>query len=106
MTSSVQRLLELPRYASDGPHAIKPGFDRIESILEYMGRPDREMDIALVAGTNGKGSTASMMAACLTSAGYKTALQTSPHLLRINERMRVNGSDAPQDWLERAAAST
>ena len=103
MTSSVQRLLELPRYASDGPHAIKPGFDRIESILEYMGRPDREMDIALVAGTNGKGSTASMMAACLTSAGYKTALQTSPHLLRINERMRVNGSDAPQDWLERAA---
>ena len=78
MTSSVQRLLELPRYASDGPHAIKPGFDRIESILEYMGRPDREMDIALVAGTNGKGSTASMMAACLTSAGYKTALQTSP----------------------------
>ena len=102
MTSSLQNLLNLPRYASDGARAIKPGFERIESVLEHLGRPDKAMDIALVAGTNGKGSTASMMAACLTSAGYRTALQTSPHLLRVNERMRVDGVAAPDKWLEQA----
>jgi len=99
-----ERLLELPRFASDGSVAIKPGFDRIEALLDVMGRPEKGYRIALVAGTNGKGSTCSMMAACLTAAGYKTGLHTSPHLVHVKERMRVDGFPPSSEWLEKATA--
>jgi len=102
MTSNIDRLLLLPRYASDGIGAIKPGFERIEALLEGMGNPQHQFQVALVAGTNGKGSTASMMAACLTAAGFRTALHTSPHLLHVSERMRVDGKAPPDAWLEQA----
>jgi len=103
MTSYTERLLKLPRFALEGKRAIKPGFDRIEVLLEVMGHPEKTFDAALVAGTNGKGSTASMMAACLTSAGFKTGLHTSPHLLKATERMRVDGVPPSDAWLEAAA---
>lgn len=96
------KLLELPRFASDGKVAIKPGFERIEALLDHMGRPEKTYQIALVAGTNGKGSTCSMMAACLTAAGYKTGLHTSPHLIHVSERMRVDGKTPSFEWLETA----
>jgi dihydrofolate synthase/folylpolyglutamate synthase len=60
-------------------------------MLEALGHPERRFASVLIAGTNGKGSTAATLASILRVAGYKTALYSSPHLVRINERVRVNG---------------
>jgi dihydrofolate synthase / folylpolyglutamate synthase len=64
----------------------------MRSLLEPMGHPERRFASVLIAGTNGKGSTAATLASILQAAGYKTALYTSPHLIRINERIRINGA--------------
>jgi len=92
--------MDLPRYAVNGASAIHPGFDRIRMLLDGMGHPEKEFAGALVAGTNGKGSTASIIAACLTSQGIRTGLHTSPHLLHVSERMRVDGQAPSAEWLE------
>ncbi len=60
-------------------------------LLQAMGHPERHFPSVLIAGTNGKGSTAATLAAILIASGLKTGLYTSPHLVRINERIRVNG---------------
>lgn len=98
-SAAVKRLLTMPAYATSGDVALKPGFDRILALLEGMGHPERDRDIILVAGTNGKGSTASMLAALSTAAGVRTGLHTSPHLLRVGERMRVDGIAPADTWL-------
>ena len=100
MTPFTNRLMDLPRYAVNGASAIHPGFDRIQMLQDGMGHPEKEFSVALVAGTNGKGSTASIMAACLTSHGIRTGLHTSPHLLHVSERMRVDGKAPSNEWLE------
>jgi dihydrofolate synthase / folylpolyglutamate synthase len=63
----------------------------VRELLAAMGNPERRFPSVLIAGTNGKGSTAATLSGILRVAGYKTALYTSPHLIHINERMRVNG---------------
>ncbi len=63
----------------------------VRKVLEALGHPERRFASVLIAGTNGKGSTAATLSSILRAAGYKTALYSSPHLLRINERIRVNG---------------
>jgi dihydrofolate synthase/folylpolyglutamate synthase len=63
----------------------------VRAMLEAMGHPERRFPSVLIAGTNGKGSTAATLASILRVAGYKTGLYSSPHLVRINERIRVNG---------------
>src|ERR1022692_3115078 len=63
----------------------------VREMLAAMGNPERRFPSVLIAGTNGKGSTAATLSSILRVAGYKTALYTSPHLVRINERIRVNG---------------
>ncbi len=63
----------------------------VRELLEALGHPERRFASVLIAGTNGKGSTAAMLSSMLRVAGYKTALYSSPHLIRINERIRVNG---------------
>ena len=63
----------------------------VREMLEALGHPERRFASVLIAGTNGKGSTAATLASILRVAGYKTGLYSSPHLLRINERIRVNG---------------
>jgi dihydrofolate synthase/folylpolyglutamate synthase len=68
---------------------IKAGLENIRALLAELGTP--AWPCVHVAGTNGKGSTASMIAAVLTAAGYRVGLYTSPHLVRFNERIRVNG---------------
>ncbi|HEU5401321.1 MAG TPA: folylpolyglutamate synthase/dihydrofolate synthase family protein [Terriglobales bacterium] len=60
-------------------------------LTEALGHPERAVPSVLIAGTNGKGSTAATLASILTAAGYSTGLYTSPHLVRINERIRING---------------
>jgi dihydrofolate synthase/folylpolyglutamate synthase len=62
-------------------------------ILAALGHPERRYPSVLVAGTNGKGSTAATLASILMAAGQRTALYTSPHILRLNERIRVNGAE-------------
>ena len=93
-----RRLLELPRFDKRGAAALKPGFERIERLLAAMGQPDRAYRSVLVAGTNGKGSTASMLAALCTAHGLRTGLHTSPHIRSVSERMRIDGAPAPPDW--------
>src|ERR1017187_9404192 len=72
---------------------LKFGLDAITQILQELGRPHERYDTAIVAGTNGKGSTCAILASILQQAGYRTGLFTSPHLVRVNERMRVNGQE-------------
>ncbi len=62
-------------------------------LLAALGHPERRFPSVLIAGTNGKGSTAATLASILLAAGYCTALYTSPHLVRINERIRINGEE-------------
>ena len=91
--------MALPAYATSGEVALKPGFERIKALLTGMGHPERHREIILVAGTNGKGSTASMLAAMSSAAGVCTGLHTSPHLVSVTERMRVNGVAPSEAWL-------
>ena len=66
-------------------------------LLGAMEHPERTFPSVLIAGTNGKGSTAATLASILRASGLKTGLYTSPHLVRINERIRVNGEDIGDD---------
>lgn len=70
---------------------MKFGLQGIRTLLATIGNPERDFTGIHVAGTNGKGSTASMLAAIFTAAGYKTGLYTSPHLVSFTERIRING---------------
>ncbi|HZT71029.1 MAG TPA: folylpolyglutamate synthase/dihydrofolate synthase family protein [Terriglobia bacterium] len=74
-------------------HGRKFDLEAIRSILAVMGHPERRYFTAIIAGTNGKGSTSAMLAAILERSRYRTGLYTSPHLVRVNERIRVNGAD-------------
>ncbi len=82
-----------------GRFGIKPGLERITALLELLGNPHREVRFVHVAGTNGKGSTAVMLASILRAAGYKVGLYTSPYLLSFTNRMAVNGNDINQEEL-------
>ena len=70
---------------------IKLGLHNIRAILRSLGHPEKRFPSVHIAGTNGKGSTSSMIASVLTAAGYRVGLYTSPHLIRFNERIRING---------------
>ena len=93
-------LLSLPRFTDQGASAYRPGLERIRALLSALGDPHLRFPSVHVAGTNGKGSTASMIAAIGTSLGMRIGLHTSPHLVDVTERMRVNGVNAPVPWLE------
>jgi len=66
-------------------------------LLGAMNHPERTFPSVLIAGTNGKGSTAATLASILRASGLKTGLYTSPHLVRINERIRINGEEIRDD---------
>ena len=71
---------------------MKLGLRNIKELLRSAGDPHKQFPSVHIAGTNGKGSVSSMIAAVLSAAGYKVGLYTSPHLVRFNERIRVNGT--------------
>lgn len=77
----------------------KPGLERISELCERLGHPEKKLKFIHVAGTNGKGSTSSMLESVLRSAGYKVGLYTSPYIYRFNERMRVDGENIPDTKL-------
>ncbi len=93
------RLLSLPRYSELGNAAMKPGLRGVGHLLTAMGHPERDFASVHIAGTNGKGSIASMIAAIGQSAGYRIGLYTSPHLLHLSERIRLNGSPVSDIWM-------
>lgn len=69
---------------------IRPGLMRIEGLLGELGNPEKKLRTLVVAGTNGKGSTTRILAHLLQEAGYKVVTFTSPHLLGVHERIRIN----------------
>jgi len=72
---------------------VKFDLANVSHLLEALGHPQRGWKSVHIAGTNGKGSVAAMMEAVLRTAGYRTGLYTSPHLVRVNERIRVAGEE-------------
>lgn len=68
-----------------------PGLSRTYDLLDRIGNPQKRLKFVHIVGTNGKGSTAAMIASVLQKAGYTTGLYTSPYLIRFHERMQVNG---------------
>jgi len=93
--SAVSYLLSLGRELAAPTQAAAAKFDleNISVLTERLGRPDRAYPTAHIAGTNGKGSTAAFLESILRHAGFPTGLNTSPHLDKINERIRVNGAE-------------
>lgn len=82
---------------------IKPGLERIIELCEHIGNPQFQFPVIHVAGTNGKGTTCSVMASILMEAGYKVGLYTSPHVRDFNERIRINGVAISDDDILRLA---
>lgn len=100
---ALQALAELgPELRTGGalPAGAAPrkfSLDLIRLLLGELGNPQRQFPAVLIAGTNGKGSTAATLASIGTAAGLRTGLYTSPHLLRVNERIKVDGIDISDD---------
>lgn len=92
---------QLPVYQIQGGKAYKPGLEHIWQILSACGSPERELVTIHVAGTNGKGSTAYMLASILRAAGLRVGLFTSPHLITYRERIRINGEMISEEYITR-----
>ena len=88
--TAVARMYALGHELAQTP-AHKFDLQHMRVLLNAVGNPERKFPSVLIAGTNGKGSTAATLASILRASGLKTALYTSPHLVRINERLRING---------------
>src|SRR5262245_45744627 len=76
---------------------MRPGLERIEALLDALGRPEQRYRLVQVGGTNRKGSVSAMLAAILKAAGLRVGLYTSPHLVSFRERIRVDGDPIPED---------
>jgi dihydrofolate synthase/folylpolyglutamate synthase len=88
-------------YAGSGQPRRKFSLDEIRVLLDALGIPQRRFRSVLIAGTNGKGSTAATLASILTVAGVRTGLYTSPHLARANERIRLDRAEIDDDAFAR-----
>ena len=86
----------LPAFETQGATGYKPGLERISAFCRHIGNPQRNFFTIHVAGTNGKGSVAHIIASVLQQAGYRTGLFTSPHLRDFRERIRVDGEMIPK----------
>ena len=95
----------LQRLEALDPTRIRLGLERVAAVAETLGLGRPAPTVITVAGTNGKGSTCAMLEAILRAAGFRTGLYTSPHLLRFEERARINGvSVSPQSFVEQFEA--
>lgn len=97
---------QMPVFHREGATAYKPGLERVSELSEYFGSPHLKIRTVHVGGTNGKGSTAHSLAAIFSSAGYRTGLFTSPHIVDFRERIRIDGKMIPEhevvSFVERA----
>ena len=83
---------------------ILPGLDRMQRALDALGRPEKGFASILVLGTNGKGSTAALLAGVLRAHGIRVGLYTSPHLIAVEERIRIDGATISRDRLAELVA--
>lgn len=79
---------------------MKLGLENITRLFERLGEPQKRFAAVLVAGTNGKGSVAAFISSILRAGGFKTGTFYSPHLFRVNERIRINGDEIPSPVLD------
>ncbi len=86
-----------PPFHQVGAAAYKPGLENTLRLMAHVGNPHEVLKAVHVAGTNGKGSTSHLIAAALQAAGLRVGLFTSPHLVSLTERIRVNGEPIPED---------
>jgi dihydrofolate synthase/folylpolyglutamate synthase len=98
-SDALDYLLGIPQFANVADDARKPGLERMHALMDAMDDPHEALHAIHVAGTNGKGSVSSMIAAIATAAGLRTGLHTSPHLTHVTQRMCIDGTPAPTDWL-------
>jgi dihydrofolate synthase/folylpolyglutamate synthase len=89
--ATLEHLYRLERFG------IKLGLDNIRRLLSLLGDPHRDLKVLHVTGTNGKGSVCAYAASVLRASGYRVGLYTSPHLVRFNERIRVDGAPVADD---------
>ena len=94
--TAVARMFALGHELAQTP-SHKFNLAHMQVLLRELDHPERRFPSVLIAGTNGKGSTAATLASILRASGLKTGLYTSPHLMRINERIRVNGKEITDD---------
>jgi len=99
--AAIAQLLELGHELSRTP-SHKFDLAHMQMLLEALGNPQEKFKSVLIAGTNGKGSTAATLASILLAAEHKTGLYTSPHLVRVNERIRVDGVEVSDADFTRA----
>jgi dihydrofolate synthase/folylpolyglutamate synthase len=92
---------QLPMYQRIGKAAYKADLSATINLLNYLDNPQRHFKAVHIAGTNGKGSVAHMLASVLQTAGYTTALYTSPHLKDFRERIKINGKEIPEEYVIR-----
>jgi dihydrofolate synthase/folylpolyglutamate synthase len=88
---------QLPMFSRIGKAAYKADLSNTQALMDLLRHPERGLKCIHIAGTNGKGSTANMLASVLQEAGYRTGLHTSPHLRDFRERFRINGTMIPRD---------
>lgn len=84
-------LSQLPMYQKKGAQAYRPDLSRMEDFCDHLNQPHKQLKTVHVAGTNGKGSTAHIMASVLQQHGLQVGLYTSPHLKDFRERIKING---------------
>ena len=90
---------QLPMFQTQGASAYKKDLTNTLLLVEHLQHPETKFKSIHVAGTNGKGSTSSMLASILQKAGYKVGLYTSPHLKDFRERIRINGEMISEDFV-------
>src|SRR5271156_4686152 len=94
--TAIARMFALGHELAQTP-SHKFDLDHMRVLLRALDHPERQFPSVLIAGTNGKGSTAATLASILRASGLRTGLYTSPHLVRINERIRINGKEIGDD---------
>jgi dihydrofolate synthase/folylpolyglutamate synthase len=104
-TEAVDRLQALGAelHTAPGQHRRKFELAQMRTLMAALGDPQQQFRSVLIAGTNGKGSTASTLASILAASGLRTGLYTSPHLVRVNERIKIlsRAPEPPHDILSR-----
>jgi len=89
----------LPMFQTQGKTALNNKLDNILTFTSVLGNPQTKFKSLHIAGTNGKGSSSSMLASILQEAGYKVGLYTSPHLKDFRERIKINGKEIPENYV-------
>src|SRR5947199_10140237 len=94
--TAIERMYALGHELAQAP-SHKFDLEHMRVLLAALENPERRLPAVLIAGTNGKGSTADTLASILRTSGLRTGLYTSPHLMRINERIQINGEQIADD---------